>query len=80
MIKIVQDVEVPGQWQKLSDMGYGMGMPRIMQTLIARFVNESECAEFMKAYNAYHTDDEPDVIHITGPEEDTYAYKVGNDT
>jgi len=68
MIKIVQDVEVPGQWQKLSDMGYGGGKPKIAQALIARFVNEAECVEFMKAYNTCHPKDDAGIIHITGPE------------
>jgi len=69
MIKIVQDVEIPGQWSKLSDMGIGAGKPRVAQALIARFVNERECAAFMQAFNSYNSKtDDPGVVHVTGPE------------
>lgn len=81
MIKIVQDVEIPGQWNKLSDMGIGAGKPKVAQALIARFVNESECAAFMQAYNIVNSQtDDPGVVHVTGPEkqgEAGYAYKIG---
>jgi hypothetical protein len=70
MIKIVQDVEIPGQWSKLSDMGIGAGKPKTAQALIARFVNEAECAAFMQAFNKCNsqTTDDPGVVHVTGPE------------
>ena len=81
MIKIVQDVEIPGQWSKLSDMGIGAGKPKTAQALIARFVNEAECAAFMRAYNSYNSKtDDPGVVHITGPdnkESKENAYKIG---
>ena len=81
MIKIVQDIEIPGQWGKLSDMGIGAGKPKVAQALIARFVNEAECAAFMQAYNSYNSKpDDPGTVHVTGPEnqgEAGYAYKIG---
>ena len=81
MIKIVQDVEIPGQWSKLSDMGIGAGKPKFAQALIARFVNESECSAFMQAYNIVNSQhDDPGVVHVTGPKnqgEAGYAYKIG---
>ena len=85
MIKIVQDIEIPGQWGKLSDMGIGAGKPKVAQALIARFVNEAECAAFMQAYNKCNsqTADDPGVVHVTVPEnqgETGYAYKIGVDS
>ena len=64
MIKVVEDVRVPVS-PKLCQLGE-MSEPYIIrQRLVARFVNEAECAEFMAAYNVYKSDDESGTIHIT---------------
>lgn len=64
MIKIVEDVRVPVS-PKLSQLGEMQAPYIICQRLVARFVNEAECAEFMAAYNAHNSDDESGTIHIT---------------
>lgn len=63
MIKIVEDVRVPVS-PKLHQLGEMSAPYIIRQRLVARFVNEAECAEFMAAYNAYNSDDESGKIHI----------------
>ena len=64
MIKVVEDVRVPVS-PKLSQLGK-MSEPYIIrQRLVARFVNEQECSDFMAAYNAHKSDDESGTIHIT---------------
>ncbi|MCR5812984.1 MAG: hypothetical protein K6G15_00630 [Desulfovibrio sp.] len=52
LIKIVVDVQVPGQYDKLSVMGCS-GQPIVKQALIARFVNAEDCARFLKAYEFF---------------------------
>ena len=51
-IKIVIDVSINGQYEKLEVMGC-TGKPIVKQALIARFVNEDDCARFLKAYEFY---------------------------
>ena len=84
MIKVVEDVRVPVS-PKLCQLGE-MSEPYIIrQRLVARFVNEAECAAFMQAYNKCNsqTTDDPGVVHVTGleaKENGENAYKIGVDS
>ncbi len=53
LLKIVEDVALPSQSEKLSAMGYGNGHPMTAPALIARFVNEQDAEMFLRAYNEY---------------------------
>ncbi len=49
-IKIVMDVEVPSQIEKLAEMGIGTGKPIMREALVARFVNEKMAEAFLHAW------------------------------
>lgn len=57
LIKIVEDVDIPIQKEKLNCMGHLINKIT-KQALIARFVNEDMTKKFMDAYNQVYGDDD----------------------